>query len=119
METPRPIRSDRRSWRRVLEYVESRLRDPDLTVAEVAARFGISKRYLHKLFEPTGQSFSRHVLERRLERVAGDLTAPELARTPIAGIAYRNGFSDLSNFNRRFKEHYGATPRDVRGTVGF
>ena len=101
----------------VLEYAEGRLHDPDLTVAEVAARFGISKRYVHKLFEPTGQSFSRHVLARRLERAAADLTAPELARTPIAGIAYRNGFSDLSWFNRRFKARYGATPRDIRRTA--
>ena len=70
----------------ILEYVESRLNDPSLTVAEVAAHFGIGKRYVHKLFEPTGESFSRHVLDRRLERVAADLTAPELARMPIAGI---------------------------------
>lgn len=98
----------------VLEYVEGRLHDPGLTVAEVAAHFGIGKRYVHKLFEPTGESFSRRVLERRLERAAADLTAPELARTPIAGIAYRNGFSDLSWFNRRFKAHFGATPRDIR-----
>ena len=103
----------------VLEYVESRLHDPGLTISEVAARFGIGKRYLHKLFEPTGESFSRHVLERRLERVAADLTAPELARTPIAGIAYKNGFSDLSWFNRRFKARFGATPRDIRRTARF
>ena len=50
----------------VLEYVESRLHEPGLTVAEVAAHFSIGKRYVHKLFEPTGESFSRHVLERRL-----------------------------------------------------
>ena len=103
----------------ILEYVESRLHDPRLTVAEVAAHFGIGKRYVHKLLEPTGESFSRHVLDRRLERVAADLTAPELARMPIAGTAYRNGFSDLSYFNRRFKERYGATPRDIRGTARF
>ncbi|MYE60334.1 MAG: helix-turn-helix domain-containing protein [Alphaproteobacteria bacterium] len=103
----------------ILEYVESRLHDPDLGVAEAAAQFGIGKRYVHKLFEPTGQTFSRHVTERRLERVAADLTAPELARMPIAGIAWRNGFSDLSHFNRRFRERYGATPRDIRRSGGF
>ena len=98
----------------ILEYVESRLADPGLSVAEVAANFGIGKRYVHKLFEPTGNSFSRHVLQCRLERAAADLTAPEYARTPIAEIAYRNGFSDLSYFNRRFKAHFEATPREVR-----
>ncbi len=98
----------------ILEYVESRLHEPALSVGGVAARFGISKRYVHKLFERTGNSFSRHVLHCRLERAAADLTAPEQARTPIAEIAYRNGFSDISYFNRRFKAHFQATPRDMR-----
>ncbi len=103
----------------VLEHVESRLDDPGLSVGSVAARFGISKRYLHKLLEPTGDSFSRHVLRRRLERVASELAAPERARTPIAEIAYRNGFSDLSWFNRGFKAQFGATPRDYRRAARF
>ena len=98
----------------VLEYIESRLHDPGLSVAEVAARFGIGKRYVHKLFETTGNSFSRHVLQCRLERAAADLCALERARTSIAEIAYRNGFSDLSYFNRRFKAYFEATPREVR-----
>ena len=98
----------------VLEHVESRLDDPALSVGSVAARFAISKRYLHKLFEPTGESFSRHVLKRRLERAVAELAAPERARTPIAEIAYCNGFSDLSWFNRSSKAHFGATPRDIR-----
>ena len=101
----------------VLEHVESRLDDPALSVGSVAARFGISRRYVHKLFEPTGESFSRHVLKRRLERVAAELTASERVRTPIAEIAFRNGFSDLSWFNRSFKAQFGATPRDIRGAA--
>ena len=101
----------------VLEYVERHLRDPGLSVAEVAAHFRISNRYVHKLFEPTGESFSGHVLTCRLERVASDLTAAEHVRTSIADIAYRNGFSDLSYFNRRFRAHFEATPRDIRKTA--
>ena len=98
----------------VLEHVERRLDDPELSVAEVAAHFRISKRYVHKLFEPTGESFSAHVLRCRLERVASDLADAENARVSIAEIAYRNGFSDLSHFNRRFRARFGATPRDIR-----
>ena len=98
----------------VLEHVESRLDDPMLSVGSVAARFGISRRYLHKLFEPTGESFCRHLLKRRLEQAASELTAPEWAQTPISEIALRNGFSDLSWFNRSFKAQFGATPRDTR-----
>ena len=59
----------------VLEYVERQLHNPVLSVTEVAAHFGISKRYVHKLFQPNGESFSHHVLKCRLERAA-----PEQAR---------------------------------------
>ena len=41
------------------------------------------------------------------------------ARATIAEIAFRNGFSDLSWFNRGFKAQFGATPRDIRGTAWF
>ena len=98
----------------VLEYVERHLGDPGLSVAEVAAHFRISKRYVHKLFEQTDESFSGHVLRCRLERVASDLGDAEHARASIAEIAYRNGFSDLSYFNRRFRARFEATPRDIR-----
>ena len=98
----------------VLAHVGKRLGDPGLCVAEVAAHFRISKRYVHKLFEPTGESFSGHVLRCRLERVAAELTDAGHARTSIAEIAYRNGFSDLSHFNRRFRARFEATPRDIR-----
>ena len=101
----------------MLEYVETRLCDPGLSVAEVAAHFRISKRYVHKLFEATDETFSAHVRRCRLERVASELTAVDQARTSIADIAYRNGFSDLSHFNRRFRAHFEATPRDIRKTA--
>ena len=101
----------------VLRYVESRLHDSALSVAEVAAHFGVSRRYVHKLFEPTGHSFSHHVLNARLDKVASELRSPERARTAIAEVAYSNGFSDLSYFNRRFKARFEATPREIRKTA--
>jgi AraC-like DNA-binding protein len=32
----------------------------------------------------------------------------------IAAIAFLSGFNDLSTFNRRFRTHYGMSPRDAR-----
>ena len=34
----------------------------------------------------------------------------------ISTIAYDIGFSDLSHFNRAFRERYGMTPSDARQT---
>ena len=42
--------------------------DPELSVAAVAARHGISPRYVHKLFEGDGRTYSQFVLDVRLER---------------------------------------------------
>jgi AraC-like DNA-binding protein len=44
----------------------ARLEDPDLTVSSIAADRGISPRYVHRLFEDAGMTFSKFVLERRL-----------------------------------------------------
>ena len=102
----------------LLGFVEARLADPALSVAAAAAHLGVSKRYVHRLCERTGRRFSEHVLDRRLDRVLADLTVPSpldgRAQQAIAAIAYRNGFADLSHFNRRFKARFGATPREVR-----
>jgi AraC-like DNA-binding protein len=44
------------------------------------------------------------------------LTSPRHAGDAISTIAYATGFADLSNFNRAFRQHYGCTPSDVRGS---
>ena len=42
----------------VKRHVDLRLADPGLTPASASAALGISPRQLHRLFEPTGSSFS-------------------------------------------------------------
>lgn len=96
------------------DFVEAHLGDPRLTPEMVAARFGISTRYLHRLFEERGLSFSRWLLGRRLERCRRDLASPSLALRSITEIAFHWGFNDLTHFGRRFREAYGMTPRDWR-----
>jgi len=99
---------------RILDFVDRRLGDPALDVQEVALQFGVSRRYVHKLFEPSGESFSNYVLSQRLERIAGDLSSPLGRHKLISTIAYDNGFGDLSYFNKRFKAEYGVTPGEFR-----
>lgn len=89
----------------------------DVRSAALAARHGVSPRYVHKLFEGEGTTLSRYVLGKRLERVHRMLIAPCRAASPIASLAYEAGFSDLSTFNREFRRRYGATPSDVRAAA--
>jgi len=89
----------------------------DLSVGGVATRVGLTPRNLQRLFESDGTTFSEFLLAQRLSRAHRMLTEPRLAQSAVATIAYDAGFGDLSYFNRSFKRHYGATPRDVRKDV--
>jgi AraC-like DNA-binding protein len=90
------------------------LDDGKLNVASVAARQGVTPRYLQKLFESEGTSFSQFVLDQRLAKAHRILMNPLYAHRPIGNVAYDVGFNDLSHFNRAFRRRYGSTPSDVR-----
>ena len=94
------------------------LSDDALTVAATAARHRLTPRYLHKLFEREGTTYTQFVLRQRLERAYRMLLDPRLAHRSISTIAYDVGFGDLSYFNRAFRRPYNATPSDVRNGGG-
>jgi len=93
------------------------LGDHGLSPAIVAARHDITPRYVHKLFERDGTSFSEFVLARRLERAVQMLKDSHFARHTISAIAFDCGFSDLSYFNRTFRRAFHATPSDIRASA--
>jgi AraC-like DNA-binding protein len=97
------------------DEVERALGDPALTPAAVAARVGISTRYLHRLFSDAGPSFGRYVLERRLDRCDRVLADPARAHWTVTQIAFEHGFNDPSYFARAYRRRYGRTPRAARG----
>jgi AraC-like DNA-binding protein len=98
----------------VKAYIRQRLVDPELSEREVAASQGVQPRYLRRLFEASGTSFSAYVLERRLALAHAMVSSPRFVRLAISAIAFDVGFSDLSYFNRVFRRRYQQTPRDVR-----
>lgn len=100
-----------------LDEVERSLGDSELTPATVAARVGISTRYLHQLFSARGPSFGRWLLGRRLECCRADLADPELAHWTIGEIGWRNGFADPSYLARAFRRAYGVSPGEHRRTT--
>jgi AraC-like DNA-binding protein len=106
------IRAIRRAA--VLREIEQRSGDPELSAAAVAARLGITPRYVHLLLKETGRTFSRLVLEKRLQRAAALLRDPLWQHRKIADVAAEAGFSDLSHFSRAFRRAYGSTPSALR-----
>jgi AraC-like DNA-binding protein len=96
------------------DYIASHFSDPELSVAKVAQGLSISPRYLQRLLESSGTSFTAHLTELRLKHAFMLLTAQDLSDVCICNIALRAGFSDISHFNRLFRSRFGGTPSDVR-----
>ncbi len=95
-------------------YVQQNLANPALTPTHVAAALKMSVRQLHLLFEPTGASFARHVLQQRLEECRAALVHPLWRDRAITDIAFAWGFNSLATFYRTFRQAYGMTPSDCR-----
>ena len=91
-----------------------RLGHDDLSAEGIAASHGISSRYLRKLFEEEGSSFSSFVLAERLIGARRMVVDRYYSHLTIAQIAHENGFGDISYFNRAFRRQFGTTPTDFR-----
>jgi AraC-like DNA-binding protein len=90
----------------------------DLSVSAVATSLSVTPRYVQRLFEADGTTFSEFLTGQRLARARRLLCEPSSSPTAISTIAYDVGFGDLSYFNRCFRRQYGVTPREVRGDKG-
>ncbi len=99
---------------RLKSVIESRLYEPDLKPAAVAAEAGISIRHANALLSAEGTSLERYILDRRLERCRRALEDPRQTHRTIGEIAFAWGFSDLSHFGRRFKAGFGCSPGEYR-----
>ncbi len=98
--------------------IAAHLDDCELNVNGVAARHGVTPRYVQKLFASEGATFSEFVLGRRLAVAYRLLADPRLVHRSISSIAFDLGFSDLSYFNRTFRRRHEATPTEVRARGG-
>jgi AraC-like DNA-binding protein len=101
-------------FRAIKVDIEANLLDESLTIGSIAARHGITPRYIHKLFEREGMTYTEFVLKRRLDLAYRMLQDARLGDRGIAAIAYAAGFGDISYFNRTFRRQFNATPSDIR-----
>jgi AraC-like DNA-binding protein len=94
--------------------IVANLDDGNLNATMVATRNRVTVRYLHKLFESEGITYSEFVLGERLARAYRNLRNPLHSQRAISTIAFELGFNDLSYFNRTFRRRYNTTPSDIR-----
>ena len=95
----------------LLEWIEERSVEP-LTQGDVAAQARMSPPAFSRWFKlHMGCVFQRYLNELRVARACSLLVKGD---SSITDAAFQAGFNNLSNFNRRFQEITGLTPKVFR-----
>ncbi|MFA5863333.1 MAG: AraC family transcriptional regulator [Phycisphaerae bacterium] len=98
--------------RPVIELVQNRLDDPNLTVADLAQAIFISEVYLRKLFQQTLRlSPIEFITQQRIERARVLLKTTDLS---IKAVCDQCGFRDIHFFYRIFRKVTKSTPLAYR-----
>jgi len=80
----------------------------NLSISELAAKFGCSRRHLSRLSQQCfGRSIAAMKMEMRLMKAAACLRNPQ---AKIINVAEQCGFNHLGLFNTCFKKRFGASP---------
>src|SRR5262249_2386748 len=111
----RGIRAAR--YKLVLDEIRRRYSEPMLNGERIARVLGVSTRYIQQLFEENGRTLWAEIMNERLKAARRSLADPTLDGSKISEIAYSCGFSDLSYFNRAYRQKYGETPKAARGSA--
>jgi AraC-like DNA-binding protein len=84
----------------------------EIALSDVASMFGMSETAFSRFFKKnTGNTFTEHVT---ILRVAEACKLLSDTTTAITDICFEVGYSNISNFNRKFKERRGMTPSRYR-----
>lgn len=84
----------------------------ELSLEEVAAELGMQPAYFSRFFrQATGRRFVEFVNSLRINRACDRLAHSDM---PITDICFDVGFTNISNFNRRFMALKEMTPSDYR-----
>src|SRR3972149_6479002 len=74
--------------RGILSHIEQNSGSAELSPNGVADQFGISVRYVHKLFIACGVTFCSYTTARRLDFICKDLVSPACRQQPISLVAF-------------------------------
>lgn len=102
----------------VRALVRQRLRDPQLTVAEVARALRLAPSTLHRAWAGEPCSLADWIWAQRLDAARRDLADPAHAGRSVSEIAFACGFNDAAHFSRAFRARFGCAPSEWRATSG-
>ena len=99
---------------RIRQYVALHLRDPQLSVEQIATALNCSKRHLYNAFAEEAHPLASYIQHQRLDACLRELQQVGPAGRPITEIALHWGFNSPSHFSRVFREHTGLSPSEFR-----
>lgn len=109
VETPR---KDREKIA-LMRLIATRYADPDLSLEKAAAALGVNRTKINDILkQELGFTFSAYLNKLRLAEAARLLS--EKGGASVAEIAYSVGYSNVSYFNKLFKNEYGHTPKTFK-----
>ena len=97
--------------RKAIVYIIENFRS-NITLEDTAKHVGLAPAYLSQLFlSETGTNFKSYLDSIKFDYAAKMLIFTDMS---ILEICYNSGFSDYSNFTRRFKLRFGTAPTQYR-----
>ncbi len=102
---PTPMALDEK----ILQYINEHAHN--VTLKDIALHFAYHPNYISTLLhKKTGKTFSKIILEKRMERA---IILLEETTLPIEEIATMLGYSNSSNFYKAFKNYFRTSPRNL------
>ena len=98
--------------KRIREYIENDYGNPDLSLAYLNDKFGVSGKYIGQLFKDEfGENFLEFLVRVRMENAKNMLREENVS---VREIAERVGYTTPIAFIRAFKKQFGMTPGEYR-----
>jgi len=105
-----PISPDEKLLKKVLDFVNARMEDPELGIDHICDQIGLSKTQLYrKMTALTGMSTVDLIKNIRLQR-AGDLLKNK--KFNVNEVSFMVGFTDTDYFRKCFKVQFGVSPSE-------
>ncbi|QUD89664.1 helix-turn-helix domain-containing protein [Phenylobacterium montanum] len=111
---PAPGKATRR---RVIDFIDQRLHEPDLRTSTIARALSLSPRTVQDVMAEMATTPTAYIQRRRLAVAAECLRAGQDFGS-VTDLAFDLGFNDSAYFARCFKSRYGMTPTAYRSRPG-
>jgi AraC-like DNA-binding protein len=98
----------------VMAQIQDGFADQQFSTRVVAAKLGLSVRYVQDLLQGSGSSITDRIMALRLDKASAMLVDDRNCMLKISDVAASCGFNELSYFHRSFRRRFGASPAKYR-----